>query len=113
LEFHQNKYHLRNEPDMRRQYAKATNQYAQGWPTGATLQPLTGRLHGHALQEAVTRNPKLEVSGSRTRWSLVHVARSAGQHLVCYQLNQVGKSSLDPYKYRSPVGGIQNTTFYL
>jgi hypothetical protein len=68
------------------------------WPTGPTLQCLTGLLHGHALQEVVTRNPKLEVSGSRTQWPAGHVARPAGQHLACYQLNQVGNSSLDPYK---------------
>jgi hypothetical protein len=30
------------------------------WPTGPTLQPLTGLLHGHTLQEAVTRNLKLD-----------------------------------------------------
>jgi hypothetical protein len=34
------------------------------WPVGPTLQPLVGLLHGHALQEAVTRNPKLVVGGS-------------------------------------------------
>jgi hypothetical protein len=73
------------------------------WPVGPTLQPLTGWLHGHALQEKVTWNPKLEVSGSRTRWPLSHVARSANQHLVCYELNQIGNSSLDPYKY--PLAG--------
>jgi hypothetical protein len=47
------------------------------WPVGPTLQPLTGLLHGQALQEAVTRNPKLEVSGSQTRWPVDHVARPA------------------------------------
>jgi hypothetical protein len=56
----------------------------RGWPTGPTLQALEGWLHGHALQEAVTRNPKLEFGGSRTRWPPGHVARPAGQHLVCY-----------------------------
>jgi hypothetical protein len=59
-----------------------------GQPAGPTLQPLVGLLHGHALQEAVTRN------------------------LVCYRLNQVGNSSLDPYKYL-PADGIQDTTLYL
>jgi hypothetical protein len=39
------------------------------WPVGPTLQPLMGLLHGHTLQEAVTRNLKLEVGGSQTRWS--------------------------------------------
>jgi hypothetical protein len=54
------------------------------WPAGPTLQPLVGLLHGHAFQEAVTRNPKLEVGGSWTRWLDGHVARPTGQHLVCY-----------------------------
>jgi hypothetical protein len=72
-------------------------------PVNPTLQPLMGFLHGHALQEVVTRNPMLEVSGSRTRWPAGHVARPAGQHLACYQLNQVGNSSLDPYKYPLPM----------
>jgi hypothetical protein len=37
----------------------------RGWLAGQTptLQPLAGWVHGHALQEAVTRNPKLEVGG--------------------------------------------------
>jgi hypothetical protein len=34
----------------------------------------------------------LKVGGGLTPWP-------AGQHLVCYQLNQVSKPSLDPYKY--------------
>jgi hypothetical protein len=55
------------------------------WLVGPTLQPLTGLLHGHALQEVVTRNSKLEVGGSRTRLPV-------GQHLAC-------NSSLDHYKY--------------
>jgi hypothetical protein len=38
------------------------------WPADPTLQPLACLLHGHALQKVVTRNPKLEVGGSRTRW---------------------------------------------
>jgi hypothetical protein len=75
------------------------------WPTGPTLQPLAGLLHGHALQEVVTRNLKLEVSGS-------DVARPADQHLVCYRLNQVGNYSLDPYKYPT-ANRIQDTTLYL
>jgi hypothetical protein len=74
-------------------------------PVGPTLQPRASWLHGHALQEAVTRNPKLEVGGSQTRWPPSHVARSACQHLACYQLNQVGNSLLDPYKYH-PADGI-------
>jgi hypothetical protein len=47
----------------------------RGWPAGPTLQPLVGLLHGHALQEVVTRNSKLEVDNS----------------------------SLDPYKYPLPM----------
>jgi hypothetical protein len=64
------------------------------WPTDPTFQPLTDWLHRHALQEAVTRNPKLEVDGSRA-------CCPPGQHLVCYRLNQIGNSSLDPYEYPS------------
>jgi hypothetical protein len=82
------------------------------WPAGPTLQPLMGLLHGHALQKVVTRNLRLEVSGSQTWWEAGHVARPAGQHLACYQLNQVGNSSLDPYKY-PPANGIQDTTLFL
>jgi hypothetical protein len=33
------------------------------WPTGPTLQPLMGWLHGDALQEAVEGNSKLKVGG--------------------------------------------------
>jgi hypothetical protein len=62
------------------------------WPTGPTLQPLMGWLHGDTLQEAIEGNPKLKVSGGRTPWLADH-------HLVCYRLNQVGNPSLDPYKY--------------
>jgi hypothetical protein len=47
------------------------------WPTGPTFQPLADSLHGHALQEAVIRNLKLDVGGSRTRWPLGHMARTA------------------------------------
>jgi hypothetical protein len=84
----------------------------RGWPVGPTIQPLMHFPHGHALQEAVIRNPMLEVGRFRTRWLPSHMTRSAGQHLVCYQLNQVGNSSLDPYKY-PPAVGIQDTTLYL
>jgi hypothetical protein len=34
------------------------------WPACPTLQPLTGLHHEHALEEAITRNLKLEVGGS-------------------------------------------------
>jgi hypothetical protein len=84
----------------------------RGWPVGPTLQPLVGCLHGHALQEVVTGNLKLEVGGSRIRWPPGHVARPADQQIANYRLNQVGNSSLDPYKYL-PAGGIQDTTLYL
>jgi hypothetical protein len=82
------------------------------WPVSPTLQPLVGWLHGHALLEAVTRNPKLEVSGSRTRWPPGHVARPASQHMARYKLNQVGNSSLESYKH-CPTGRIEDTTLYL
>jgi hypothetical protein len=84
----------------------------RGWPAGQTpwlanpsLQSLTGWLHGDALHEAVEGNPKLKVSGGQTPCL-------AGHHLECYQLNQVGNPSLDPYKYPLPVGN-QNSTIYL
>jgi hypothetical protein len=104
---------------MRRQCAKATDQWAQrvaGRPNSLAGRPhfsySHGLLHGHALQEAVTRNPKLEVCGSRTRWPPDHVARPTDQHLACYRLNQVGNFPLHPYKY-PPADGIQDTTLYL
>jgi hypothetical protein len=67
------------------------------------LQPLVGWLRGDTLQGAVKRNPMLKVGGSRTPWLPGHVATPAVHHLVCYQLNQVGNLSLDPYKYPLPV----------
>jgi hypothetical protein len=70
----------------------------RGRPTDPALQPLTGWLHRHALQEAVTRNPKLKFGGSQSRWSLGHVARLDDQLLVHYQFNQVGNSSLNAYR---------------
>jgi hypothetical protein len=36
-------------------------------------------------------------------WPAFHVARPVGHHLACYQLNQVGNPSLDPYKYPLPL----------
>jgi hypothetical protein len=77
-----------------------------------TLQSLVGWLRNHTLQEAVEGNPKLKVDGCQTPWSVGHVARPASHHLVCYQLNQVGNSSLDSYKY-SHTGGNQSNTHYL
>jgi hypothetical protein len=61
------------------------------WPVGPTLQPLAGWLCGGTLQETVEGNPKLNIGGGRTPWP-------AGHHFACYQLNQVGNPSLDPYK---------------
>jgi hypothetical protein len=71
----------------------------RGWPAGPTLQPLMGWLHGDTLWEAVEVNPMLKVIGDRTPWPTGHMARSAGHHLACYRLNQVGNPSLDPNKY--------------
>jgi hypothetical protein len=71
----------------------------RGWPTGPTLQPLAGWLHGDTLQEAIEENPKLKVGGGQTSWPAGHVAMLAVHHLACYRLNQVGNPSLDPYKY--------------
>jgi hypothetical protein len=64
-----------------------------------SLQPLTGWLRGDTLKEVVEGNPKLKVGGGQTPWSASHMSRPAGHHLVCYRLNRVGNSSLDPYKY--------------
>jgi hypothetical protein len=93
----------RGVPDTRRQCAKADDQWAQGaadqqnpLSVSPTLQPLVGWLRNDTLQEVVEGNPKLKVSGGRTPWP-------AGHHLACYQLNQVGNPSLDPYKYPLPV----------
>jgi hypothetical protein len=82
------------------------------WPASPTMQTLMGSLLGDTLQEAVEGNPKLKVGGGRTPWPANHVARPAGHHLVCYQLNQVGNPTLDPYKY-PPTGGNQSNTHYL
>jgi hypothetical protein len=48
-----------------------------------------------------------KVGGGRTTWPASHVARPAGTHLASYRVNQVGKSSMDPYKYPS-IGENQN-----
>jgi hypothetical protein len=87
LEFHQNKCHHGNAPDTRRQCAKATDQWAQGVAGRPNSQVAGPTLC--ALQEAVTRNLKLEVGGSQTRWPASHMARPAGQHLMCYRLKSV------------------------
>jgi hypothetical protein len=88
---------------------------SQGWPAGQTpwltdptLHPLTGCLLGDALHEAVIRNLRLTVGGGRVPWSARHVSMLTGQHLAYYQLNQVGNSSWDSYKY-PPTDGIQYT----
>jgi hypothetical protein len=60
-------------------------------------------LHEKGKAKAVEK-----VDGGQTTWPTGHVARSAGHHLVSYRLNQVGNTSLDPYKYPS-TGGNQNT----
>jgi hypothetical protein len=84
----------------------------RGWPAGPTLQLLARWLHGDTLQEAVEGNPKLKIGGGQTPWLTGHVAKPTDHHLACYQLNQVGNPSLDPYKY-PPTGGIQSNTLYL
>jgi hypothetical protein len=62
--------HLTRRGSVQRPLTSGPN----GWPAGQTpwwasptLQPLMGLLHGHALQEAVRRNLKLEVGGSQTQ----------------------------------------------
>jgi hypothetical protein len=69
------------------------------WPAGPTLPPHAGWLHGDTLQETIEWNPKLKVDGGQTPWLVGHMAGRLGHHLACYQLNQVGNLSLDPYKY--------------
>jgi hypothetical protein len=110
LEFHHNKCHPEYVPNMRRPCAKAADQWDQGvasrpnpWPVGPNLWPLTGRLHGESIQEAVTGNPKPKVGGGQTPWPPGHVARPAGHHLVSYRLNQISYPSLEPSQYPLPV----------
>jgi hypothetical protein len=101
---------------MRRQCAKAADQWAQG--VADRLNPLAGRpgfisvwpygfmhtcLHKKGKAKAAEK-----VSGGRTTWLAGDVARPIDHHLVSYRLNQVGNPSLDPYKYPS-TGGNQNT----
>jgi hypothetical protein len=95
---------------MRRQCAKVANQWAQGWPAGQipwsvgrTLQPLMGRLYGDTLQEAITGNPKLKVSGGQTPRLPNHLARPAGHHLACYRLNQAVTPPWTPINTPLPV----------
>jgi hypothetical protein len=115
LEFHQNKGHPGNAPDMRRQCAKATDPWAYG--VADRRNSLAGQPHFAAYcgLASEARSPggdnKESEARNQTRWPQSHVASPTGQHLVCYQLNQVDNSSLDPYKY-PPVGGIQDTTFW-
>jgi hypothetical protein len=119
LEFHQNKCHPGNVPDMMRPCARPLTSGPRGWSTGQTpclagptLQPLAGQLHGDTVQEAVIGNSKPKVGGGQTLWPPGHVARPIGHHLASYRLNQVGNPFLDPYKYPS-TGGNQYTTLYL
>jgi hypothetical protein len=117
LGFHQNKCHHRNAPDTRRQCTKATDQWAQrvaGRTNSLAGRPHLTASHGFAswARSPGGGNKESKVSGHQTWWPTNHVARPAGQHLACYQLNQVGNSSLDPYKY-PPTDGIQDTTLYL
>jgi hypothetical protein len=83
---------------MRRQYAKATAQWAQG----VAGQPHHAASHGLAfrdtLQEVVEGNSMQKVDRGRTPWLVGRVAKPADHHLACYQLNQVVNASLDPYK---------------
>jgi hypothetical protein len=99
VEFHQNKCHPGNAPDMRRPCAKDTDVWAQWmaglgqnpWSVGPTLQPPMSFLGGDALQEAVEWNPRPGVDGGHSPWP-------ASQHLASYRLNQVGNCSYDSYK---------------
>jgi hypothetical protein len=105
MEFYQNKCHPENAPNTRRPCAKATDLWAQ-WVAGCpTLWPPMSFLGGDALQEVVEWNPRPGVGDDYAPWSADHVARPTGQHLATYQLNQVGNSSWDSYKY-PPTDGI-------
>jgi hypothetical protein len=111
LEFHQNKYHPGDIPDMRRQCAKATKQWTQGMggrrPARYYVCLARGFMHT-CLHEKGKAKVVEKVGGGQITWPTDDVARPVGHHLVSYQLNQVGNPSLDPYKYPSP-GGNQNT----
>jgi hypothetical protein len=59
--------HLTRGSSVQRPLTNEPRGWAAGqtpWPASPTLEPHVGWLHGHALQEVVTRNQKLEVSGS-------------------------------------------------
>jgi hypothetical protein len=83
-----------------------------GWPPDPTLQPPVSLFSGDALQEAVEWNLRPGVGGGHDPWPADHVARTAGQHMANYRLNQVGNCNWDSYKYPS-ADGIWNTTLYL
>jgi hypothetical protein len=88
--------HLTRGGRVQRPLTCGTNGLPTGqtpWPVGPTLQPPVSFLYGDALQEAVEWNPKPRVGGGHASWPAGHVARLAGQHLVSYQLNQVGNCS--------------------
>jgi hypothetical protein len=78
------------------------------WPVGQVLCRFGSRLRAHVSTREGEGQDGEKVSGCRTTWLTGHMARPVGHHMVSYQLNQVGKPSLDPYKYPS-TGGNWNT----
>jgi hypothetical protein len=66
LEFHQNKCHPRNIPDMRRQYAKAADQWAQGVagrPNEATYETSTSISGAIPWEEASIHHLSIDYMG--------------------------------------------------
>jgi hypothetical protein len=116
LEFHQNKCHPEDVPDMRRQCAKATDQWAQGvagrpanFYVGSDKNFVDTCLHEKGKAKAVKK-----VDGGQTHWPASHMAWPPGLHLVCYRLGQVSGALPWPYKYPPPYGGNEkaDTTFW-
>jgi hypothetical protein len=75
------------------------------WPSGPTLQPLTGRLHDDTLYEAVTGNPKLKVGGGRTPWPA-----GLGRLATTWRVIDLTKSVTPPWTpYKYPLSVEINT----
>jgi hypothetical protein len=84
---------------MKRQCAKATDQFAQevaGRPVFETVRAKTSWTCVYMRREAMVVE---KVSGGQTHWSTGHVARLTGHHFASYCPSQVGGASPWPYKY--------------
>jgi hypothetical protein len=74
-----------------------------GRPTGPTLQPLVGWLHGDTLQEVVEGNPKLMVGGGQTPWPT-----------ITWHVTNLTKSVTPPWTpINTPYRWISKNTYYL